>query len=140
MSRLFALFFGLFLLASTPTFAADPLEGQSMGKTPEFEYVDMKPIVLPIITEKGVTQQVSIAISLEVPYGKTEPVKAMTPKLTDAYLSDLYAAMGSGIGLKKGSIVNVPIIKERLTKNTVRILGPDAVTDVVIQVVQQTPR
>lgn len=139
MSR-FAIILSLVLFVSPPVFAADPLEGQSLGKTPDFEYVDMAPIVLPIITEKGVTQQVSIVISLEVPYGKTGPVKAMTPKLTDAYLSDLYAAMGSGVGLKKGSIVNVPVIKERLTKNTVKVLGPDVVHDVLIQVVQQTPR
>lgn len=129
-----------FMGLASPANAAEALEGNDLGPKPDFEYIDVRPLIVPIITDKGVTQQVSIVIQLEVPYGGVEPVKALMPKLSDAYITDLYSAFGSGHGLKKGAVVNVPVIKQRLAKNTQRVLGPDKVTDVLIQVVQQSPR
>ncbi|HYD18202.1 MAG TPA: flagellar basal body-associated FliL family protein [Patescibacteria group bacterium] len=138
--RVWLIMFGFlgFLLAAP---VAAQAEGDAAAvPTPEFEYVDMKPLVLPIITERGLTQQVSLVISLEIPYGTKDSIKAMEPKLADAYISDLYGALGSGHGLMKGSIIDVSAVKARLAKNTLKVLGPDKVNDVLLQVVQQSQR
>jgi hypothetical protein len=121
-------------------FAAEEEEGKANKPPPEFEYVELKPLVLPIITEKGLTQQVSLLVSLEIPYGKTEHIKAMAPKLADAYISDLYGALGNNEAMMRGGVVDVTAIKERLTADTTRVLGPDKVHEVLLQVMQQAKR
>lgn len=144
MRRLMILFgfLGMVLVAPAIAVAAEGEGGgeEAAAATPDFEYLDMKPLVLPIITEKGLTQQVSLVISLEVPYGTKDKVKAMEPKLADAYISDLYGALGTGHGLMKNNVIDIPAIKARLSKNTVKVLGPDKVNDVLLQVVQQSQR
>lgn len=139
MRRLMILFgiLGMVLVAPVSAMAE---EEAAAAATPDFEYLDMKPLVLPIITEKGLTQQVSLVISLEVPYGTKDKVKAMEPKLADAYISDLYGALGTGHGLMKNNVIDIPAIKARLSKNTLKVLGPDKVNDVLLQVVQQSQR
>lgn len=134
-------FLGMVLVAPAIAVAAESEGGEeAAAATPDFEYLDMKPLVLPIITEKGLTQQVSLVISLEVPYGTKDKVKAMEPKLADAYISDLYGALGTGHGLMKNNVIDIPAIKSRLSKNTIKVLGPDKVNDVLLQVVQQSQR
>lgn len=144
MRRLMILFgfLGMVLVAPAIAVAAEGEGGgeEAAAATPDFEYLDMKPLVLPIITEKGLTQQVSLVISLEVPYGTKDKVKAMEPKLADAYISDLYGALGTGHGLMKNNVIDIPAIKSRLSKNTIKVLGPDKVNDVLLQVVQQSQR
>lgn len=140
MGRLLSVFVCIFCIGiAAPAGAAEPLEGSNLGPRPDFEYIEMRPLVLPVITERGLMQQVSLVISLEVPYGGTEPVKALMPKLADAYISDLYGALGVGQGLMKDGAVNMPAIHKRLTKNTIRVMGPDKVHSVLLQAVQQTP-
>jgi hypothetical protein len=139
--RSFVISFGfLALMLLAPGIAMAAASEEPAAATPDFEYLDMKPLVLPIITEKGLTQQVSLVISLEVPYGTKDKVKAMEPKLADAYISDLYGALGTGHGLMKNNVIDIPAIKARLSKNTLKVLGPDKVNDVLLQVVQQSQR
>lgn len=108
---------------------------------PEFEYVQLDPLNLPIITSKGLTQQVSLLVSLEITYGDKNAVIRYKPRLADAYLQDLYGALGTGVGLMRGNVIDVPQIKERLTSVTNKVLGPDLkVRDVLLQVVQQHPK
>ena len=111
--------------------------GKEGEKHPDFTYHEMKPFVLPIITDKGLTQQVTIVVSLEVPYDKREEVASMEPKLTDAYLQELYGALGNGQAFMIGKVLNVAAVKEKITKTTYRILKQDEVHDVLLQVVQQ---
>lgn len=106
---------------------------------PDYEYIDLKPLVLPVITDRGLTQQVSLVVSLELPYGKTEEVEPMEPKLADAYLQDLYGALGTGGAMMKGGVIDVAAVKGRLTAVTDRVLGADKVHEVLLQVVQQRP-
>jgi flagellar protein FliL len=105
---------------------------------PEFEYVEMRPIFIPVITEQGMTQQVSLVVAFEIPYGHAEDVTAMMPKLADAFLSDLYGTLGSGGAMMKGGIIDVQAVKLRLAEKTEKVLGPEKVNDVLLQVVQQT--
>ncbi len=117
---------------------------ESSGETtaessPEFEYFQMNPLVLPIITERGLTQQVSMVVSLELPYGTKASIQSYEPRLADAYLQDLYGALGTGAAMMKGNVVDVQAVKERLTSVTEKVLGPEKVHSVLLQVVHQRP-
>lgn len=132
----------MFLILVAPGMArADEGEAaENAAPKAEFEYVEMRPIVLPVINERGLTQQVAVVVSLEVPPDGVDEVKTMMPKLTDAYISDLYGAFGSGRVMKRSGLVNVPVLKDRLSRKTEKVMGPEKVHDVLINVVQQTPR
>ncbi|MFH1159028.1 MAG: hypothetical protein V1721_09170 [Pseudomonadota bacterium] len=105
---------------------------------PEFEYLQLDPLSLPVITAKGLTQQVSLMVSLEVDYGQKEKISLYKPRLTDAYIQDLYGALGTGHALMQGNLVDVRQVKKRLSSVTERVLGTDIkVHDVLLQVVQQ---
>jgi len=138
--------FGIFacILCAIAFLAASPAraeegEGKAAPKS-DFEYLEMKPLVLPIITEKGLTQQLSLVISLEVPYGTVDDIKPMQPKLADAYLSDLYGTLGANGDMMRGNVVDVVALKNRLTKDTAKVIGEDKFHDVLLQVVQQSDR
>lgn len=119
---------------------ADKAEGSDKVAHPDFEYLQMDALNLPIITSKGLTQQVSLLVSLEVDYGKKDEIGVFKPRLADAYIQDLYGALGAGYALIQGNIVDVRQLKARLTSVTDRVLGPDhKVRDVLLQVVQQRP-
>ncbi len=112
----------------------------SKEKHPDFEYINLKPLVLPVITDRGLTQQVSLFVSLELPYGKMDDVEPFEPRLADAYLQDLYGALGAGGAMMTGgNLVDVQAIKQRLTSVTHKVLGTENVHDVLLQVVQQRP-
>ena len=118
-------------------YAQEEAKGED-GAPPEFVYIQVDTINLPIITAKGLTQQVSLMISLEVPYADKEKITTYKPRLMDAYIQDLYGAIGAGYGLMKGSVVDVQQIKQRLTTVTDKVLGPDLKAhDVLLQVIQQ---
>lgn len=107
---------------------------------PEFEYYELAPLVLPIITESGLTQQVSLVVSLELPYGKKSEVEPYAPRLADAYLRDLYGALGVGNAMMRGDVVDVLAVKDRLTEVTTKVIGAERFNSVLLQVVQQSPR
>lgn len=104
------------------------------------EFVEIDPLVLPVIDNEGINQVVSIVVSLEVASaGDAEKVKKMTPRLKDAYIQDMYGILNKNAALKDG-VVQVGIIKERLNKVTDKVMGDkDVVHDVLLQVVQQRP-
>lgn len=126
--------------AQEPEASGDKEADAAKANHPEFEYLQMDPLNLPVITTKGLTQQVSILVSLEVDFGKKEAIDRYKPRLTDAYIQDLYGALGAGFALIHGDVVDVRKIKERLAAVTGKVLGPDhKVNNVLLQVLQQRP-
>ncbi len=101
------------------------------------EYVDLNPISVPVINDNGIVQHVSLSISLECAAGKRDTVNMFKPRLMDAYLRELYGALGSGRAMMKGNIVNVEDLKTRLTSVTNRVIGPDVVEGVLLQSINQ---
>jgi hypothetical protein len=136
MRKIIAAFFCLFLLAGSPAMAN---EGAEEGKAPghEVEYFEIAPLIVPIITDKGLTRQVSMVVMLEIPGGKTEEIKNFKPRLMDAYIRDLYGAMGAGHILMRANIVDVEALRTRLVNVTERIVGKELVKDVLLQAVTQ---
>lgn len=112
-------------------------EGGAEASGPIF--VEMKPLVLPIVDANGVSQTVSFVVSLEAatPEVKAE-IEKMTPRLVDAYLQDMYGSLSRKAAMNDG-LVQVGFIKERLTNVTAEVLGKDKVKNVLLQAVQQSP-
>ena len=106
-------------------------------KESEYEYMEMKPLLIPIINNRGLSQQINLVIFIEVPTGTLEDAKLYQPRLTDAFIQDLYGVLGAGYGLVNGNVVDVRILKKRMMAVTKKVLGEDSVNDVLLQVVQQ---
>lgn len=101
------------------------------------KFVQIDALILPIIDERGISQNVSIVISLEVPNDAVaEEVVRLSPRLRDAYIQDMYGALSRKSVLKDG-VLQVAPIKARLERATDRVLGDDVVNEVLLQVVQQ---
>ena len=92
MKQAFVIFV-IFMMAlgagASYAYAAEGGEGGGESKDPNaphptFEYVRLDPITLPVITAKGLTQQVSLVVQLEVDWGKSEEIAPYEPRLTDA--------------------------------------------------------
>ena len=103
-----------------------------------FAYVKLNPLLLPIIDEDGVQQVVSMVVSIEVSSDDAGKVKLYSPRLTDAYIQNMYGMLNRHAALK-GGIVQVRMIKDRLNKITDEVLGSDIDTEVLLQLVQQRP-
>ena len=125
------------LLALLLPVAAHAAESKDDTPAPQFEYIDMKTLTLPIITEQGVTQQVSLIISLETPFGKKVEVEAYQPRLADAYLRDLYVSLSEDKKLMRNNLIDVDAVKNRLSEITYKIVTHDQVTNVLLQVMHQ---
>ena len=112
-------------------------ETMPIPKGPEF--YQLAPLTFPVIDEKGATQQISLLVSLELDDATMDDVRAIQPRLFDAYIQDMYGLLGSGEGLMHGNVVDVAKIKDRLTTITKRVMGKDMIKTVLLQVVQQRP-
>lgn len=104
---------------------------------PEVFFVNMDPLILPVIDEKGVSQVISLVITLEVPSQITsEEARRMAPRLKDAYIQDMYGVLSRQAAMKDG-VLEVAKIKARLNQISARVLGDENVNDVLLQVVSQ---
>ena len=102
-------------------------------------FVEMKPLVLPVVDKEGVSQIISIVISLETDDpAKVEEIKMMQPRLTDAYIQGMYGVLNSQAVMADG-VLQVNYIKGKLNSITTKVMGKDKVKDVLLQVVQQRP-
>ncbi|QQG35219.1 MAG: flagellar basal body-associated FliL family protein [Micavibrio aeruginosavorus] len=102
-------------------------------------YVEMDPLILPIVDAEGVSQIVSLVVVLQV-HDETQKaeVSSQMPRIKDAYIQDMYGVLNKHAAMK-GGVVQVGIIKEKLNTANTRILGDGVVEDVLLQVVQQRP-
>jgi flagellar FliL protein len=100
-------------------------------------YVKIRPLFIPIIGDKGVSEDVSISITIEVPDSeRAQVVRTDEPFLTDAFIHDMYGVLNNSSGRRDG-VVRVDVIKDRLNRTSRRILGDENVNDVLLEVVYQ---
>ncbi len=108
-------------------------------ETQHHQYVELDPLILPIIDGNGVNQVVSMVISIEVSDEKTKAmVENLSPRLKDAFIMDMYGILNRQAALK-GGVIQVSDIKARLHKIGAKVLGENVIQDVLLQVVQQRP-
>ena len=59
-----------------------------------FQFVELDPLILPIVDRNGVSQVVSMVVTLEVYDEKSaKKTEHLMPKLKDAYIQNLYGAL-----------------------------------------------
>ena len=104
-----------------------------------FQFVELDPLILPIVDRNGVSQVVSMVVTLEVYDAEAAgKVEHLMPKLKDAYIQSLYGALNKHAALK-GGVIQVSDIKKRLHKISHKVAGEEYVHAVLLQVVQQRP-
>lgn len=133
----------LFFMAAFVAFSLSPVISEAAEKKEDTsgvgEYVKLEPLLLPIIDEDGLQQVVNMVVAIEVDgVSNADKVKAMSPRLKDAYIQDMYGILHEHAALKSG-VIQVKMIKDRLNRITAKVVGDDIKTDVLIQMVQQRP-
>ena len=102
-------------------------------------FVELEPLILPIIDNNGVNQTVSLVIALEAhDAAAASEIELMQPKLKDAYIQDMYGMLNKHAALK-GGVIQIGMLKKRLSEISLKVMGEDKVDDVLLQVVQQRP-
>lgn len=137
MSRRLAAALLLALVAAVPAWAQEG--GEAGGPIPGAPvYVAFPPIVLPVIGHNRVTEQVGVAVSLELAKGQAaDSVEAKRTALTDAFISDLYGIFQQRAALHR--VADSTLIKARLLQTANRILGSGVVKDVLIEKLFEQP-
>lgn len=114
-------------------------EAKKKDKHEPLSFVEMSPLVLPIVDANGVSQVISLVIVLQVASEEQKAeVTSQMPRLKDAYIQDMYGVLNKHVAMKDG-VLQVGMVKEKLTSASQRVLGEDVVEDVLLQVVQQRP-
>ena len=104
-----------------------------------FEYVELDPLILPIVDNSGVSQVVSMVVALEVEgTAEADKITSMSPKLKDAYIQEMYGMLNKHAALK-GGVIQVGYIKKRLYEISQDVAPGGEIKDVLLQVVQQRP-
>ena len=102
-------------------------------------FVNLDPIILPMVDANGFNQVISLVVAIEVADPKDEEkVTNMMPRLQDAFIQQMYGEMNDK-GYVKNGVIQVPKLKGRLNAIADEVLGEDLARDVLLQVIQQRP-
>lgn len=114
-------------------------KGGHGDKEHETTFVELDPLILPIIDENGLSQTLNLVVVLEVTGEENaKEVERLVPRLKDAFIQDMYGVLNKRAALRDG-VLQVGMIKERLGKISDKVMGEGVVDDVLLQVVQQRP-
>jgi hypothetical protein len=128
----------LWLLAALPALAAEEKAGPA-APPPGPVFIKLPPINIPVIEGNKVVAQVDISLMVELAEGRTaESVEAQHTRLLDAFISDCYGLFQQRT--QPGRTIDGQAVKERLRGTARRILGRDAVKDVLIEQFFEQPR
>jgi flagellar basal body-associated protein FliL len=133
------------LLAASPAFAAeeggdskkkdDNVSGGRFAGDPIYVHID--PMVIPVINDSGVEQLVTLIFDVQVKdFNAADDMHTNMPKVMDSLMRSLYGGLGQG-ALRNGKLVNVGKVKAKAITAVGEIIGPDNVTDVLVQGVAQ---
>ncbi len=115
----------------------DQAARMSEEENKNLHFVKLDPIILPIIDEQGVSQVITLVVSLELD-GKenAERAEILVPRLKDAIIQDMYGVLNRKAS-NKGGLVKVDQLKSRLNRVSTKILGEQHLNGVLLQVVNQ---
>ena len=105
----------------------------------EMRFVKMSPLFLPVLGARRIEQTIGLVVALEL----EDPTNAALveqsgPKLTDAFISELYGSLDAS-RLGQGGLVNIDQVKGKLGRASDRVLGEGVVKEVLVQMVSQRP-
>jgi flagellar FliL protein len=113
--------------------AADVSGGRFAGDP---VYVHITPMIMPVITDQGVEQLVTVIIDVEVKdFDTADMMHTKMPKIKDALMGALYGGLGQGT-LRDGKIADVKKIKAKATAALTDVVG-DGIKEVLIQGISQ---
>jgi hypothetical protein len=94
-------------------------------------------MVLPVITDNGAEQIVTLVIDIEVKdFDTADNLHTQMAKVNDSLLRGLYGGLSEG-DLRNGKIVNIGKVKNRATAAIGAVVGKDNIRDVLIQGIAQ---
>ena len=97
---------------------------------PPPEFVELDPLVLPLIQEGQVTHHITLTVVVEIASGSKEQVLLAKRQLTDAFFSELYGLLARRFVRRQADVL--PLLRRRLLVVSERLLGPGVVTGVLI--------
>lgn len=114
-----------------------PKASESGGLSGSKVYVSIGPIILPVITDEGPQQIITMIVSLQVnDTSDSDKVREQLPRLIDAYMRALYGKLDATT-MHHGRVVDIDFVKRKVAKATEEIMGKGIVEDVLIQAVSQ---
>lgn len=123
--------------ATHPAGEGAPKASESGGLGGSKVYVSIGPIILPVITDDGPQQIVTMIVSLQVnDTNDSDKVRQQLPRLIDSYMRALYGKLDSN-SMRNGVVIDVDFVKRKVTKATEEIMGKGVVEDVLIQAISQ---
>jgi flagellar basal body-associated protein FliL len=100
-------------------------------------YVHLNPMILPVITDAGAEQIVTLQITIQVKdFDAADAVHSNMPKVMDALMRALYGGLGNG-NLRNGQLIDVSKVKNKAIAAVGQAIGPKNVRDVLIEAVAQ---
>lgn len=100
-------------------------------------YVHLQPFILPVVTEKGAEQIVTLMVDLRVKDGKSaNNVQDNMPRVKDAMMQELYGGLGSG-SLRNGALIDIAGVRRKIHQAVSRVLGEGSIEEVLIQAIAQ---
>ena len=118
-----------------PTKATSDVSGGRFAGDPIYVHID--PLLMPVITDKGVEQLVTIILEIEVKdFDVADDIHSKMPRVRDALMRALYGGLGQG-NLRSGKIADVSKIKAKANGALTAVLGVNNVQDVLIQGIAQ---
>jgi hypothetical protein len=115
-------------------FAAKTEEGAAQPDKPAEppRFLDMDPLVIPIFADDRVIAAIQIQLKLETRGAANEDyLNRMKPRLSDAFLRDLYAFIPRLV--QKGGQLDVLAIKQRLQMIADKVAGAGKINSVLVQ-------
>ncbi|CAE7881968.1 unnamed protein product [Symbiodinium necroappetens] len=114
----------------------EKMQAEKAAQKPEPVYVSLTPLVVPVIENNRVTHHLTLAISVEVAGASGDAkLREAMPRVIDAFTTELYGLMSLEFVREGG--VELPLVKQRLILVGERELGPEVVTDVLIEAVDR---
>lgn len=111
-----------------------PKEGEVTGPV----YVELDPLLLPIIDDQGISQQVSLIVKLELKDpAKSEEIKAIMPRIVDAFVQEMYGTLSTNTSFMSNGVLRLDLVKARLKETVGKVVEHGEISDVLLQVVQQ---
>jgi flagellar basal body-associated protein FliL len=100
-------------------------------------YVHIAPMVLPVISDAGVEQLITIIVDVEVKdFDVADSLHTNMPKVMDALMRGLYGGLGQG-SLRNGKLVDVTRVKNKATAALQSVIGDGGIKNVLVQGVSQ---
>ncbi len=100
-------------------------------------YVHLEPMTMPIITNAGAEQLITMLIDVEVKdFDIADQMHADMPRVRDALMRSLYGGLGEGT-LRNGKLADISKIKAKTLSALQEIIPGDGMKNVLIQGVSQ---